>query len=513
MAGRTIVTKVFISSTGRDLVEYREAAIETCLGLGFEPVAMEQFEAMGLGATAGSLKKLEDCALYVGIFAHRYGYIEAGYDRSVTEMEYDHAGRRGLERLCFLIDPDHPWPFAHIDMANYARLSAFKEKIEKEVIRAQFTTVDSFSNALSQALIAWIGRHPDLAPKRGGSGPLNTAPPPPDLLIGREEALHDLKQHLGLDGRSESALPVQVLTAVRGWPGVGKTTVAAALANDSDIRAAFPDGILWASLGERPNLFAELFSWLHALTGGQPPQCRTAHDASTQIASRLRDRRALLIVDDVWQIEHAKPFQVGGKHCAALVTTRSNEIAQALAPTRDDIYWLPVLTEEKALDLLRALAPSVVKAHPDEARALVRDLEGLPLALQVAGRLLEAEAGMNWGIADLLDDLRRGAMLKAPVPANRIGATGSETTPTVAALLRRSTDALDEETRDRFALLGAFAPKPATFDLEALAGAWQVGDARPTVRQLVDRGLLEPVGGRFQMHALLVQHARSLLQP
>jgi hypothetical protein len=33
------------------------------------------------------------------------------------------------------------------------------------------------------------------------------------------------------------------------------------------------------------------------------------------------------------------------------------------------------------------------------------------------------------------------------------------------------------------------------------------------VRVLVNRGLLEPVsGGRFQLHALLALHARSLLE-
>jgi hypothetical protein len=88
-----------------------------------------------------------------------------------------------------------------------------------------------------------------------------------------------------------------------------------------------------------------------------------------------------------------------------------------------------------------------------------------------------------------------------------------DTTPTVAALLRRSTDSLDELTRQRFALLGLFVPKPATFDLQAMSAVWDVPDARPTARTLVNRGLLEPVsGGRFQMHALLVLHAQSLLE-
>ena len=87
-----------------------------------------------------------------------------------------------------------------------------------------------------------------------------------------------------------------------------------------------------------------------------------------------------------------------------------------------------------------------------------------------------------------------------------------DTTPTIAALLRRSTDLLDEETRRRFAYLGLFVPKPATFDLDAMAAAWDVSDPKPVTRILVDRGLLEPVsGGRFQMHALLVLHAQSIL--
>ena len=87
------------------------------------------------------------------------------------------------------------------------------------------------------------------------------------------------------------------------------------------------------------------------------------------------------------------------------------------------------------------------------------------------------------------------------------------TSLTVAALLKRSTDLLDPETRRRFAFLGLFVPKPATFDLEAMAVAWDVTDPKPIARALVNRGLLEPIsGGRFQLHAVLVLHARSLLE-
>ena len=84
-------------------------------------------------------------------------------------------------------------------------------------------------------------------------------------------------------------------------------------------------------------------------------------------------------------------------------------------------------------------------------------------------------------------------------------------------LLKQSTDRLDEATRDRYAYLGAFAPKPATFDLDAMQAVWladDLKDAKTTARNLADRGLLEPIigTGRFQMHAVLVLHAKSLLE-
>ena len=48
------MANVFISSTGKDLTAYRQAAIEVCLRLGgLSPIAMEFFEAMGKGARRG----------------------------------------------------------------------------------------------------------------------------------------------------------------------------------------------------------------------------------------------------------------------------------------------------------------------------------------------------------------------------------------------------------------------------------------------------------------------------
>ena len=119
---------------------------------------------------------------------------------------------------------------------------------------------------------------------------------------------------------------------------------------------------------------------------------------------------------------------------------------------------------------------------------------------------------MGWGINELLKELREGErLLQEKAPANYVS-LAHQTKPTAAVLLQKNTDRLDEITRDRFALLGTFVEKPATFDENAIAVVWNTNTPRPTLRMLVNSGLLEPVAGRFQMHSLLAAHARSLLK-
>jgi transcriptional regulator with XRE-family HTH domain len=341
------------------------------------------------------------------------------------------------------------------------------------------------------------------------------APPMPSLVVGRDEALNELKSRLGVLPKDKGSARIQVLTAMRGLPGVGKTTMAAALAHDPEIRKSFPDGILWTSLGQKPELLSELATWGRALGTDDLLKCRDLVEATKRLTALLRNKRALLVIDDAWESAHVAPFNVGGPGCAVLVTTREKAVAQAVAPTESNVYLLGVLTDDKALELMKLLAPTVVAAHPKESKELVRELEGLPLGIQVAGRMLSVEASHGFGVKELLSDLRAGKkILEAQVPADRTD-LAKETIPTVAVLLQKSTDRLDPQTREFFACLAAFPAKPATFDLRAMKAVCQVDDAKPAVRTLVGRGLLELIEetGRYYMHALLVLHARSLCTP
>ncbi|MFN8450952.1 MAG: NB-ARC domain-containing protein [Anaerolineae bacterium] len=506
--------RIFISSTSRDLHGYRQAAIEVCNRLGYVPIAMEYFEAMSAGATKGSKQQLDNANVYVGIFAHRYGYIESGFEKAVTEIEFDYAQERKLDIFCFLVDPKYPWPPDAIDYRNISRLESLKANIESKYIRSYFTTIDDFANKLMKSLLEWRlqteasrGDQADVTSRAAGT--ISLMPPFPALVVGRESDLDNVRSKL----TAQQPDQMRRVTVIRGWPGVGKTVFVTALAHDAKLRAEFPDGLLWLSLGEQANPLTGLTTWARALGIHDADAVTSLEDMIALVRARLENRRVLLIVDDVWEVEAATAFKLAGAGCTLLFTTRFTDVARELAVTPADIYVLGQLSEANSLQLLAQIAPMTVESYPDEARQLVLDLEGLPLALRVAGRLLETEAAMGWGINDLLADLRQGGIIHEPATDDYFDPrTG--TIPTVSLLLKKSTDRLDPEVRDAFAYLGAFAPKPATFDLPAMQAVWMVDDARVLARKLTDRGLLEPIigSGRFQMHAILVMHARSLLQ-
>lgn len=501
--------KLFISSTSRDLAAYRQKAIEICQRFDVHAIAMEYFEAMSAGATEGSLRKIDEADLYVGIFAHRYGYIEPGYEKAVTELELDRAIELALDRLCFLVDPTYPWPPEAIDYENHLKLEALKRRIERFHIRALFTSVDDFAVKFTQALVHWMHSKGHAAAQTRLSTPSQRvilAPPRPALLVGRETDLEKLKNRLQDSEKGSN------LTILRGWPGVGKTTLITSLVYDDSLEPHFPDGVLWASVGQSPTLYGELKIWANVL--GREDIGTSLQDAVKNLKPLLAKKRFLLIIDDVWQASDVGYFrELAGSQCALLVTTRADGVARAISNSADDVYYLDRLSDVQSVEFLQRLAPAVVAAYPHEAHDLMRDIEGLPLAIRVIGRLLADEDRLKGNVSQLILDLHTGsALLREQAPSDRFDReTGG--IPSLSMLLSQSTERLVPELRLNFAKLGAFAPKPATFDLDAMRSIWRVDDPMPVVRTLVDRGLLEPLPSiaRYQMHSLLVMHANELL--
>jgi len=124
---------VMISSTARDLSEQRQEALAACLQQGYFPKMMEHLPARDDEAISASVDMVDEADIYIGIFAHRYGYVPAGYEVSITEMEYNRAVERGIPCLIFIMDDDHPVLPKDVDTgASAERLNAFKERLKLE---------------------------------------------------------------------------------------------------------------------------------------------------------------------------------------------------------------------------------------------------------------------------------------------------------------------------------------------------------------------------------------------
>jgi AAA domain-containing protein/uncharacterized protein DUF4062 len=132
----TIEANVLISGTARDLPEHRKEMMDACLQQGMWPMLLEELPAGDAEAIQSSLTMIDQSDIYLGIFAHRYGYrpkVRNPEKISLAEMEYDRAVEREIPRLVFVMDKAHPVTIDDVEIGEGAdKLKAFKDRLQTE---------------------------------------------------------------------------------------------------------------------------------------------------------------------------------------------------------------------------------------------------------------------------------------------------------------------------------------------------------------------------------------------
>jgi tetratricopeptide (TPR) repeat protein len=523
-----VTRRVFLSSTYVDLRAHRERVRDTLLSLSLFPVGMEHFGAHGEGdATEISTDHVGSADLYLGVVAWRYGTILQGSARSVTQQEYEEAGRLGLPRFIFLSDPatetqdgpDAVFPAATRDPEHSAQLAAFRAEIGRTHVVDFFTTPEDLAARVATSLSSYLLRlqREELAPKARAPRDL---PPRATGFVGRERELAALTHALRSDGQEGAAV------ALVGMAGAGKSTLAAetvaALAADA---AAFPGGVTWVRGDGRTGLVG--LTWIadqllaawgaplsgedlaHATTPEREVEARerALRHALTRVGSSLAP--ALVLLDNV---EHDLPLArlldlLAPLGVRTLVTARHEP-----ASPRTRLVRLEALESAPAVELFaerytaRGGAWEVAR-DGEPARKVVEALGRLPMAVELAAA---RAARQQTGVAALAAELGE---------ADRLGKLRDPLDPThsVRYVFSRSLELLTNGQRARFAALGlpegadwprgvierlfAAVPEaagiPANDDLEALAAL--------SLAQLAG----EAAGPRVRLHPLLRDLARE----
>jgi tetratricopeptide (TPR) repeat protein len=420
--------KVFLSSTYVDLIEHRKAAHDALEQLGLHVIWMEAFGARPEDSTKACLDEVKESDLFVGIYAHRYGYIPKDTAASITEQEFDHAQKLDKPIFGFIIDEDHLWHPKHIEHDKKTNLDSFLAKIKTQPVEF-FTTPDNLAQKIASSIGRYLAeckaeeaaRQAEINVNVGGNfngnltigdhntsnanqSPIyqspkptgNTLPTQP-YFFGRVEELKIIASALSPDSRTWGAL-------IDGPGGIGKTALAiraAELASKelferkifitAKVRKLTAEGEAKLTDFTRPTYLAMLDE-LGKELGADGLEKLAPDERPNELRLALAGKKALIIFDNLETLpeeERTRLFQF-----LARLPEGNKAIATSRRGRRDidaRSVRLDRLSHDESLQLIEELAkkyPRLARASQKEREDLYEITQGNPLFIRwIAGQL------------------------------------------------------------------------------------------------------------------------------
>jgi hypothetical protein len=310
----------------------------------------------------------------------------------------------------------------------------------------------------------------------------------PASYVSRAPLLELLRSAVFTSSGAASAGPV----IVRGIVGSGKSVLAAAFCRDPEVIDRFDDGILWVTLGERPQL-RESFTQIYAALTAERPVFANEQDAAYELGTKLASLRCLIVLDDVWSPEDATALMQTGPSSTWLITSRV-----ALLPSAPAVVMQPMSLEEAMQFLAGAFDFSYT---PLSLRSVASELGGLPLALSLARNLLLERVKQGDSVDRASDQLLL-----------RITRNGLDDFDSLRAALDATVSRLSDEARRRFHMMKSLAADQ-TVSISDAALLWGIEelDAESQMQKFVRLSLVhfDPSSRTLQIHPVIRSYLRT----
>ncbi|KAI3907837.1 hypothetical protein MKW92_031087, partial [Papaver armeniacum] len=226
-----------------------------------------------------------------------------------------------------------------------------------------------------------------------------------DIICGRELDKENIMNMLfEVDNKSQGVRVVSIV----GIGGIGKTTLAKYVYNDDKVKSHF-DTRLWISVPQSAASYLDktVQSILEGLSSSSTgddftlsSSCADSHGAdvlppSTLLSDRIKNKRFLLVLDDVWNEDirdwqALKSLLVGAPGSSLLILTRNKMAAYLMSTTI--LHELQPLSREPAWELFCRSAygkqgngADGLKPFEDIGRIVYQRCDGVPLALKCLG--------------------------------------------------------------------------------------------------------------------------------
>jgi tetratricopeptide (TPR) repeat protein len=541
-----VATKVFVSSTAKDLAQWRAAVADALAKAdGVDCIQMENFGARPDTPRDFCEKKVHECDLFVGIIGVIFGSTPEDAAESYTQIEYLAAKAAGKPRLMFVAPSDFRLAFDMIEPDDRRQKQiAFRAAVMQDPICDTFTTPEDLKTRVLGALRNWERTSTPQAPPRLRTVPLPPQPyfvhpyPLQKHFTGRhaeravltewfEHPRQSVLSIVAIGGMGKSALSwVWVQSDVLGFgdPGNPATT-----SNDftrvcTDL---LPEGIFWWSFYEQDASFrAFTEEFYRYVTGTDVPTDMRPSELVRHTIAALQQRRIIVIFDGFERELQAY------SHLAA-----AYQGDQVMEDARGDFRRCASLTTSDFLRRatgmpLRGKILVSTRLHPREldgvASARQLDLKGLSeddaviflKSAGVRGSLADRRALCErFGHHPLVLRLLAGMIVHDPVAPGDISVAATYA-PVRDAISREhhildlSYASLSVDVQHCLSTMAAFRSPTAYPALAALELFHSEQQLRNALRELIDRGLLffmstNPV--RYDLHPVVRQYAYERL--
>ncbi|KAJ3670489.1 hypothetical protein LUZ60_010813 [Juncus effusus] len=235
------------------------------------------------------------------------------------------------------------------------------------------------------------------------------------VVIGREKERDSIVEWLTANDPSSGDVTLSAFT-IYGIGGLGKTTLVQLISNDGRIRQFF-DPIIWVYVSDQFDAVTILGKIIEFLSE-ESPKVSSLTSLQYILKEKLRSKRFLLVLDDVWNDENRSqwekvvaPLKFGyGK---ILMTTRMEAVANMAAKVIEGKMGhlkLGGLEEEEFFMLFKKYAFDGV--DPDEfgnliaiGKQITKKLGGCPLAAKIMGGVLNYSMEFDYWNKVLKEDV------------------------------------------------------------------------------------------------------------